>query len=363
VIISIKESDLMKKILLLLTLVMIPLASAIVGHAPYQVWPGSFQWGDYIFPNGSVGINTLNPQAALHVYDDKIIVEDSSPEMEFVDFNDNRWWKIENTQGYFALWFTNDSGASWVNKFTIAEDGKVGLGTLYPETQLHVVETSSSSGVTVESNFIELKDSSADLHFTISSTNDTWSIVHWYDAFTFRFLDNSTGSEENKFRMDNEGRLVLSDDATVAQRNVARNNNYRLLIYGTAAKSSGGNTWAVASDRRVKRDITDIDSSLDKLLRLRGVNFFWKDPAEHGDDTNIQAGFIAQEVEEVFPEWVSGDESGLLMFNPIGYEAYVIEAIRELKTETDAELAHLRAQNELLRQEICIINPDSEICR
>jgi hypothetical protein len=64
----------------------------------------------------------------------------------------------------------------------------------------------------------------------------------------------------------------------------------------------------VFSDRRIKSDIRDSDSSkdLDTILALRVREFRYKDPIEHGSAT--YTGLVAQEVKEVFPAAVSTHE-------------------------------------------------------
>jgi hypothetical protein len=61
----------------------------------------------------------------------------------------------------------------------------------------------------------------------------------------------------------------------------------------------------VFSDRRIKTDIQDSDSSrdLDIIRKLRVREFQYKDPVEHGGST--YTGLVAQEVKEVFPAAVS----------------------------------------------------------
>lgn len=61
----------------------------------------------------------------------------------------------------------------------------------------------------------------------------------------------------------------------------------------------------VFSDRRIKTDIQDSDSSrdLDTIRALRVREFRYKDPVEHGSST--YTGLVAQEVKEVFPAAVS----------------------------------------------------------
>lgn len=60
--------------------------------------------------------------------------------------------------------------------------------------------------------------------------------------------------------------------------------------------------WTFASDRRLKENITNLDSGLDKILNVtpRRFNFI--------GNSNEEVGFIAQELKPVVPEAVSGEE-------------------------------------------------------
>lgn len=58
------------------------------------------------------------------------------------------------------------------------------------------------------------------------------------------------------------------------------------------------------SDYTLKKNILDIPSILDKVLTLRPVSWKWKDGAV---GNKPEYGFIAQEVEKVFPELVYDD--------------------------------------------------------
>jgi hypothetical protein len=86
---------------------------------------------------------------------------------------------------------------------------------------------------------------------------------------------------------------------------------------------------------RLKKDIAPVDDALSLLLQLRGVRFEWKEPAKMGNLSGPQIGLVAQEVEKVFPEWVSEDAEGHSELTVRGFEALVIEALRELKTEVE----------------------------
>ena len=58
------------------------------------------------------------------------------------------------------------------------------------------------------------------------------------------------------------------------------------------------------SDVRLKKNVEPLTGALEKLLLLKGVTFQWKNPEEHEGDSGTVFGFLAQEVEKVFPSWV-----------------------------------------------------------
>jgi len=71
-------------------------------------------------------------------------------------------------------------------------------------------------------------------------------------------------------------------------------------------------------------------------LSLKGVNYEWKNPKDHANMTGKQIGFIAQDVEKVFPQWVEKDGEGYKTLTLRGFEALAVESIRELKKENDS---------------------------
>ena len=58
----------------------------------------------------------------------------------------------------------------------------------------------------------------------------------------------------------------------------------------------------------------------------------------------LHLGFLAQEMQQVFPEWVSEGEDGYLMLSMRGFEAVAVRAMQELS----AENAELRARLEAI---------------
>ena len=84
------------------------------------------------------------------------------------------------------------------------------------------------------------------------------------------------------------------------------------------------------------------------MLRLRGVFFEWKEPEQQGNLTGPQMGLMADEVEKVFPEWLSIDSEGYKQLTVRGFEALVVEALRTLKAEND----YIKVQNQALETRV-----------
>ncbi|MBN8596114.1 MAG: tail fiber domain-containing protein [Planctomycetes bacterium] len=130
--------------------------------------------------------------------------------------------------------------------------------------------------------------------------------------------------------------------------------SFLLAVNGTAANRTG--TWSVMSDARLKKDIRNVQrGTLDRLLELRGVEFEYTDEAvaERNVASGPMVGFLAQDVESVFPEWIECDEQGMRYVTERGTTALLVEALRDLRSEKDREIAELKATHaERLRTEI-----------
>jgi hypothetical protein len=104
-------------------------------------------------------------------------------------------------------------------------------------------------------------------------------------------------------------------------------------IFNIQANGTSG-AFAAASDARLKENINDLSSTLEKINQLRPVKFFWK-----GKDA-IQEGFIAQELQNIFPEDVYEGANGYLQVTGWGKtEARLVKAIQELTAEFRAYVA------------------------
>ena len=104
-----------------------------------------------------------------------------------------------------------------------------------------------------------------------------------------------------------------------------------------------GNVQASAfyysSDISLKENIKPIENSLEKIMKLQGVSFNWKD---NGDPS---IGLIAQEVEEIFPEVVITDQNtGLKSIDYGNLVGVLIEAIKEQQNQINELQTKINSQ-------------------
>tara|TARA_R110000751_G_scaffold268727_2_gene368442 strand:- start:842 stop:3268 length:2427 start_codon:yes stop_codon:yes gene_type:complete len=150
----------------------------------------------------------------------------------------------------------------------------------------------------------------------------------------------------NGYTDDTASRIRFHHDTNNAYQDWETGNYY--IRYDTATKymmDSSGNFHAdndvyaystsVGSDKKLKKNIKDIKYGLSDVMKLRGVDFDWKEKRDGVHDI----GVIAQEVREVIPEVVQEVEDLVEdTYLSVDYAKLVpvlIEAIKELKEELD----------------------------
>ena len=120
----------------------------------------------------------------------------------------------------------------------------------------------------------------------------------------------------------------------------AYNGTFRVGSSSSHDISSTGDVIAYySSDINLKENILPIENALEKLCKIRGVTFDWKDEYLETRDPDLHqkrdTGIIAQEVQEVLPEVVKEKVDGTL---GVRYEKMIgllVESIKDLKAEVD----------------------------
>ena len=103
--------------------------------------------------------------------------------------------------------------------------------------------------------------------------------------------------------------------------------------------SDNTSTWQTTSDIRIKKNIVDNNTGLEKIKQIRVRNFEYRTPEEvdpalpsHAaiDKQGTQVGVIAQEIQEVLPDLVRVTSLGCYSVNPDNLTWYLVNAIKEL---------------------------------
>jgi hypothetical protein len=118
---------------------------------------------------------------------------------------------------------------------------------------------------------------------------------------------------------------------------------------GDIIASSDITAYGSPSDIRFKENVKPLENALDRVLKLQGVTFDWKEDSETRMYINLKEdiGFIAQQVQEVVPELVRQNDNGYLSLRDRGMTALLVESIKELKKEND-ELRDILKRNNLI---------------
>ena len=258
---------------------------------------------------GNIGIGTTNPSHKLHVVaQDAVGLFESTGSLAFLRLTtregiNNRIELKNNPGGMLSLW-TAGTGAGDV--LNITRDGNVGIGTTTPSYKLDV------NGAT-----------------QITAKGDDATILMLNCERPFAFRQRGTGFAAGLDLRPNVDAKLISisasdkkilggfyDEAGTTPDKVyfvpdggyvgiGLSSPTRIFQIRQGAGRAIADGWDVYSSRRWKSNIQPIQGALDKVKRLTGVLFDWKDSGKH------DLGLIAEDVGQVIPEVVSYEENGI----------------------------------------------------
>ena len=157
-----------------------------------------------------------------------------------------------------SFWTGASGGAEAMR---INSSGAVSIGTTSSGSKLTVVDSTTTTGY----------------NFDVQSTTATYS-----GSFArYQLTQGATSSVE-------VWRVFMGAGATEIVR-----------VSGNGTFGSATGVYGTVSDIKLKENIVDTTPKLDKLMQVRVVNYNLK--AETGHVTHKQLGFVAQELEQVFP--------------------------------------------------------------
>jgi hypothetical protein len=316
--------------------------------------------------DGNVGIGTTSPSAELEI-------AASSAQIRLTDTDTNAYAEI-GTDGSGILNFMADEGntgtspritfdISTTERMRIDSSGNVGIGTSSPLATLDVSDSTLS---------------------TIRSTSGSYQLTAYQYATGFSYLltngqleIGTSGATILALKTNNTERLRIESGGDIEIKTASKylrfnspsstfdfsgqpagtdylrlttSSSGNFFFYADGALYNTTGTYGTISDLRLKENVVDATSKLDELMQLRVVNYNFKT----SPDTKM-LGFIAQEVEQVFPSLVEAGEevSGEEPYKSIKTSVLVpmlVKAIQEqqlmieaLKTEMTSVKARLDA--------------------
>lgn len=161
-----------------------------------------------------------------------------------------------------------------------------------------------------------------------------WTAVIGAGASSVKTLYTDDGeiSAARTVTVKNSGNLVFKREAG--------NDNEVVDVQGMLKVTS----IDMNSDRRLKREIQPITQP-NSLSALRPVSYYWNVEGEkRGGNKDLQYGFIAQEIEQVYPHLVNTSSDG---YKSVNYIQVIPLLVKELQ-ESQAKLKDLEGRLEKL---------------
>jgi len=226
--------------------------------------------------------------------------------------------------------YADDITVNATTLVTDAANGRVGIGTASPSAPLQVLGESISTNARVTGG----SDAGTSMSLFVSSSTSTMA------GYQIAFNTGSNSARTESMLIDTNGNVGIGANPSAGLLHLTKSTAAILALEDTAGEGSGsvqfinnaGNTfkiatntttfyiydadadkwaslpqdmtaWAFGSDRRLKDNITPIESCLETVLKLNPVRYDWK----YSNGESI--GFIAQELRELIPEAVFGIES------------------------------------------------------
>ena len=164
--------------------------------------------------------------------------------------------------------------------------------------------------------------------------------AYFYNDTGYGWFSRSNQSTHSSIRLQNVSGTAIGwfyGNTSYIQGLLNTAGGYAIQVDNSGNFTATGNVTAY-SDVRLKENIQALENSLDKVMRLRGVSYTRKDNGSH------EIGVIAQEVEEVIPEFVhisdgiAEDKNALSDVKSVDYGRIVcvlIEAIKEQQAQIE----------------------------
>jgi hypothetical protein len=357
------------------------------------------------YPKAQMGIGTNHPHARLDVKDERaaqVLILPEPPTQEASDGEgedtkpdgnavpaiallslppDNLATSTYLTTGIgetVAGWVTNadhgfifrQGGTAFINDnhqtidqgttfLAIREDGRIGMGTEAPYTRLEIVNQQASGKflfnldqkVNPALGILNLRPGSRENYLTVGADN-SHAILVTDSQFGFLFkAGNEFGTNDSQIDV-NQGRTLVSirPEGTGRLGIGKQAMDYELDVNGLSR------TFTLYQDTDASRmtKVDDLEGVLEVLQQLHPVTFEWNS-ASGFRDCGEQIGFLAHEVDDVFPQVVRTASDGTKAVAYQNLVPVVVQALKELiaaRNSTQDQLDTLRDEFTVYRQQM-----------
>ena len=229
-----------------------------------------------------------------------------------------------------------DSSVGTEPKLTITTTGNVGIGTTVPGAKLDVYGNTHLHVGT-------------DQNFLFSTLGSEQYLAAYNDAID-AFVPMQLFASEYNFNNGNVGIGTTNPGSLLAVAGTITQTAQKSCSLGLTSDANGAINGCVASDETLKKNITTLTpSALSIIDKLLPVNYEWKNTEIK--DNKIHAGFLAQDVQKIFPEAVVNagmDENG----NPmLGVDANAMISLL-VKGFQELKLGSIGSQGQFVPDEI-----------
>jgi hypothetical protein len=265
--------------------------------------------------------------------------------------------------------FTNTTGTA--NSFVSGMDTNNWPSGYYNTTGS---ENSGFGGGTLKSNTTGSQNTAIGIDALFLNTTGTSNTAVGYNALKSNLNDGNTavgvssltsvastgryntaiGTASGQVIVDGYGGVYLGGYTSAS----GTSPTYELVVgYGATGKGSstgfidphggavyqGNNsaTWSITSDQRLKKNIVDNTIGLEAINQIQVRNFEYRTEDEVTDlpknqvikKEGVQLGVIAQELQEILPDCIKEESTGVLSVNSENITWHLVNAIKELSAE------------------------------
>ena len=255
----------------------------------------------------------------------------------------------------------------------ILKNGNTGIGTSTPQTNLEIVAGNKFTATFGEGilNVVSNNPQNTNIGGSISlggfgSSTTATSVFATVEGrksdavatsnagyLAFKTSGAVVGDVSERMRITSVGDVGIGTAAPGGQFELSLNEG----------RKPASNTWTITSDARLKNVNGIYEKGLAEILQLKPIRYNYKNTDKKTFDQKVldkeAYGFLAQEVQPLFPEAVGTDADGYLNFDLHPILIASVNALKELNAKNEQleqKSSQLEKENQSLKESVQAIN-------